>query len=355
MFPQNYLDLPAELSGSEAKNRFRWEMLWGLHRIFEIYDDTDDFTVIFDYVCDVEIHTPNDSSYYQIKTKRATKPYTLKDICKTDTNQKTGEIIHSILGKLYLIKHKSDRTKKAYVAIVADVGLSHKQKEYTNKLELHLCDLDDDATETVISKLEKEFPGTEIDLKDILFIRSFMDLAHPENTIRGEIVKWFPVHKGSEVKNPNALYQTLSDLVRDKASFEWKVGTLEELTANKGITKDNFDRIIELHTQKAADGIELSKQWIKDNYRQYKTKLNALSDLSTVVEYRSRDARLLPIIALIEELVHANETPDDLNTKEIIAFIYNRIKKLMPPDYSSTQAEMLILVTLKRLEEEACL
>ena len=355
MFPQNYLNLPAELSGSVAKNRFRWEMLWGLHRIFEVYDTTEDFTVIFDYVCDVEIHTPNDSTYYQIKTRKNTKPYTTNEICKTEINKKTGETIHSILGKLYLIKHKSDQSKRAYVAIVSDVGLVHKGKEYINKLEYHLCELDDDGKDKIISELKKEFPGIVIDLNDFLFIRSFMDLAHPEDVIRGEIVKWFPTHKGGEVKNPNALYQTLSDLVRDKASFEWKVGTLEELTANKGITRSDFDRITEFHTQKAADGVELSKQWINENYRQYRTRVKALNDLSTMVRYRSIDTRLFSIISLIETLAESDETPEDLDTKGLIAYIHKKTVNLAPADYTSTQIEMLILVTLKRLEEEACL
>lgn len=99
MLPNNYLQLPAELSGSMAKNRFRFEMLWGIYHIFEIYDKTDDFVAIFDFVCDVEIYSDLGDEYYQIKTKKETQPYTPKTLSNSKV-AKDGSLIHSILGKL---------------------------------------------------------------------------------------------------------------------------------------------------------------------------------------------------------------------------------------------------------------
>lgn len=51
-----YGQLPYDLSGSMSKNRFRNEMLWGLSKIFDLFKEGKDFCVVFDYVCDIEVH-----------------------------------------------------------------------------------------------------------------------------------------------------------------------------------------------------------------------------------------------------------------------------------------------------------
>ena len=101
----------------------------GKNRIFDIYDKTDDFVVIFDCVCDVEIFTDAEDSFYQIKTKKQTQAYTTTALCTAEKG-KSGEVLSSILGKLFLIKAASDPQRKVKVAVVANVGFKHKQKEY---------------------------------------------------------------------------------------------------------------------------------------------------------------------------------------------------------------------------------
>ena len=63
-----YQSLPVDLSGSRSKNRFRLELLWGLGKLIDLMDTADDFTVVFDYVCDIEVHLPNGFEFYQLKT-----------------------------------------------------------------------------------------------------------------------------------------------------------------------------------------------------------------------------------------------------------------------------------------------
>ena len=50
-----YNSIPHDLSGAASKNRFRLDMLWGISKMFDLYDKLD-FCVVFDYKCDVEIH-----------------------------------------------------------------------------------------------------------------------------------------------------------------------------------------------------------------------------------------------------------------------------------------------------------
>ncbi len=94
-----YMGLPCDLSGSRAKNRFRLELLWGVSKMLELMESADDFTIVFDLVCDIEIHFDDKFEFYQIKTHKESQPkYTAKSLVKI----KSGEE-GSILGKLFVL------------------------------------------------------------------------------------------------------------------------------------------------------------------------------------------------------------------------------------------------------------
>lgn len=63
-----YMNLPKDLSGSISKNRFRLELLWGISKIIDAHKEEDDYTVIFDFKCDIELHRQDEMCFYQIKT-----------------------------------------------------------------------------------------------------------------------------------------------------------------------------------------------------------------------------------------------------------------------------------------------
>lgn len=94
-----YMGLPCDLSGSRSKNRFRLELLWGISRMLELMESANDFTIVFDLVCDIEVHLDNGFEFYQIKTHKESQPrYTVKSLVKV----KEGEQ-GSILGKLFVL------------------------------------------------------------------------------------------------------------------------------------------------------------------------------------------------------------------------------------------------------------
>lgn len=354
MLPSNYLALPSDISGSMSKNRFSYEMLWGIYYIFDIYDQTEDFIAIFDYVCDVEIHTHSSDSYYQIKTKKKTETYTPKTLCKTG-KAKDGSILSSILGKLYLIKAASDPNRQVKVAVVANTNLSFNKKEYTELLEQPLVSIDLPARDAIIRELKKEFPTSDIDLSNVYFIRTFIDLEHPEESLIGKIVKWYPNNRRCEVRNPNALYRLISDTVREKACYEWKSGSHEDFIHKKAITKESFDRIVDQHTQNSISGVEASKEWINENIGGFGAKIKAQQELARIVECLLVDERLQLLVKSIESYVHSKKMRDDLSLQQLMDEIQCEISKDAPADYSSEEIQKLILLTLKKVEEQACL
>lgn len=92
-----YMSLPKDLSGSITKNRFRMELLWGVSKIIDIHRGNEDYSVIFDFKCDIELHKEQELFFYQIKTKKSGN-FNENNLCKINKNDK-----NSMLGKLYAL------------------------------------------------------------------------------------------------------------------------------------------------------------------------------------------------------------------------------------------------------------
>lgn len=74
-----YTKIPYDLSGSISKNRFRQELCWGISKMFDLFDK-EDFCVVFDYKCDIEIHSNDSIEFYQIKTHKIQSPYKFSNL-----------------------------------------------------------------------------------------------------------------------------------------------------------------------------------------------------------------------------------------------------------------------------------
>ena len=185
----NYLKLMCDLAGSRSKNRFRAEILWGIKRMFEIYEKGD-FYIIFDYVCDIEIHTKDELEFYQIKTHNS-ENYSLTDIIRKN---KAGK---SILGKLFEIKNKcTEIGEKSKIEIVSNVPLKTTDKKVYNTVEeKELIDLPQEQKEKIVINLKEELMTANIDLENSFYRYTTMNLLQPENDIIAEIVRFIEDRK----------------------------------------------------------------------------------------------------------------------------------------------------------------
>ena len=216
-----YEKIPHELSGAVSKNRFCLEMLWGASKMFDLFD-AEDFCVVFDYKCDIEIHLPNSLEFYQIKTHKIQSPYSLKKLTKQDKTNK------SIIGKLFLLKNAVDPSALCKVAVVSNAYLKINNKTYSEYEELEFDSLDSKTQRVICNALRAEL-GPEIDLKNIGFIYTSMNLLNPDNDLRGKIVGSFEKIMGCEPQKPNALYRLIKDTVENKACYEMVSNTYELL------------------------------------------------------------------------------------------------------------------------------
>lgn len=80
---EQYMSMPYDLSGSRSKNRFRVELLWGIDKMLELMERDKAFTMVFDYVCDIEVHMKDELEFYQIKThSKSQSAYTTESLTK---------------------------------------------------------------------------------------------------------------------------------------------------------------------------------------------------------------------------------------------------------------------------------
>ncbi|MDL0240544.1 dsDNA nuclease domain-containing protein, partial [Clostridioides difficile] len=140
-----YMNLPYDLSGSMSKNRFRNELLWGLKKMYELYKTNEDFVVVFDYRCDIEVHLENKFEFYQVKTQNNSGTYTINKL----TDKKKGS--KSVVGNLYSLKYDINMNEidDVYVAIVSNAPLNDGKKTYNNSHEVKIKTIDSSAIEKI--------------------------------------------------------------------------------------------------------------------------------------------------------------------------------------------------------------
>ena len=340
---KEYCKIPYDLSGATSKNRFKLEMLWGASRMFDIFDK-DEFCVVFDYKCDIEIHFSDSFEFYQLKTHKVQRPYNFSKISKQDKNGR------SIFGKLYLLRNGLDSSTPVKLAIVSNAFLQIGKKTFSDSEVLQFSDLDDSAKKAISKSLSKEL-GNSIDFNDIEFIYTSMNLLNPENDLKGKIISSFEKIMGCEPEKPNALYRLIVDTVESKACCEMKSNEYEELKKNKGITKDELYSMLSKHAIYVDTAIEKAEKFIDDHYssprqiRKYKTSLVTITkDYLTSVELKNNEKQ---IVAFLYE--HEDDLPDD--TIETLNSFFDFFNSIFAVEYSEIDRRVLILIVLLKWEE----
>jgi len=273
---ETYMELPYEMSGSRSKNRFRLEMLWGVCKIFEIYNEPD-FAVIFDYKCDIEIHLQDSLEFYQLKTHKVQSPYSFSSISKKD---KKGR---SVLGKLYMLKHLTkDKDITVKVALVSNAYFKMDEKVYSNIETLKMEHIDEASLIKIKKALQDEFESQDIDITNIHYIYTPMNLLEPENEVKGKITGYFEKIKNCEPEKPNALYRLIVETVNEKACYELTLDTYDDIVRKKGITKNELDRMLDKYVAKIDSAVEKTESYILENYQTLKERRKLKSALRTV-------------------------------------------------------------------------
>lgn len=253
---EQYMLMPYDLSGSRSKNRFRIELLWGIDKMLDLMESDVPFTMVFDYVCDIEVHTRNGFEFYQIKTHSKSQPaYTTTSLTRVEKANSQG----SILGKLFVLNTSSGRKDK--IAIVSNSP--YKMSGYDACNGTHcFTEFPQEEQQKIADVIKKELHVSNIDISTAYYICTNIDLEEPQKAIIGKLVLSFKKIKGCEVDRVETLYRLIYDQVSEKACYELKARCYDELLVKKGISRDEMDYILNCHARSAKTGIDRTRDYI---------------------------------------------------------------------------------------------
>ena len=345
-----YMKLPYDLSGSMAKNRFKNEVLWGIHKILDIYNREDNFYMVFDYACDIEVHFENERyEFYQIKTSNSGEAYTQNKLIKIGKKEK------SILAKLYILKNNFEGDKNNIkIAVVSNKPFKDKNNKLYNNIEnLEFNKLDIDIKLEIEESLKKELKIEEIDFKNTNFIYTTMDLIKPKNTLIGELVSFFDEILQVSIKKPAVLYSVLVDKITEKAEYEMKSNTYVELIKNKAISKENLKEIFNKHMEISNNSVVKAKANIDKIYEDnYGKKIKMISALSSIVMRLDKSNNLQKLENEIVVFIDKNINILEDNLENVMEYIYDIYSEKFDIEYSKEEIKSFIILILMKREEE---
>lgn len=339
-----YMTLPFDTSGSMSKNRFRAELLWGVNKMLDIYD-YDDFAVVFDYVCDIEIHSRDGLEFFQIKTHKSNQTFTINKIIKID-----GKSKNSIIGKLYILK-TLDEAAKIKVALVSNLYLNDGKKTYTNLETVPFSQIDEKSIMKIRDALKKELKDEKnINLEDIFYINTTMDLNDPKENILGKLVLSFERITGYEPKKPYELYRFIYDTVSSKACCELDQPDYEELIKNKGITKNEFSQMLSKYIDNIDSSVELVRKYIDENVKNIMDRRKMKGALAQVVGSLNFSMELKSLeTEMANFLFSSKQLPDSF--EECIEFLLKSFSEKFSIEFSTEERLVFIILVLKKFEE----
>ncbi len=273
----DYMSLPYDLSGSRSKNRFRRELLWGVSKMLDLMEEDRDFTMVFDYVCDVEVHFENGYDFYQIKAHGInTSAYTSKSLTKKASPGAEG----SIVGKLYILNNLE--SKEINLFLVTNTPYSCDRVKIDEEIRCFDSFPDKKIIEDALCE---ELGITDTNLSNMFYIYTHMNLKDPKYEIQGKIVISFEKIKKCEPQNPIALCRLIFDTVNDKACYEFSAEDYETIIHTKGITRDEFNKFLDCHAVNEKTGIKQTQDYI-----------NTIDSISVQRAYRKALTKLLTIM-----------------------------------------------------------
>lgn len=331
-----YLSLPHDLSGSMSKNRFRLELLWGVSRMLDLMEEDREFTMVFDYVCDIEVHFQDGFEFYQVKTHKNTKSYTTKALTKV-----TGE--GSILGKLYVLYDDANQAIK--LAVVSNVPYSSIKNQSLMNCFSVLPKSDKDQIENA---LKSELNIQNVDFSNLFYLQTGMNLENPENEIRGKLMVSFEKIKQCEPTNPNALYRLVVDTVQEKACYEYSSEDYDEILRLKGLTRAEFDKLLDLHADNARTGIQAANTYL-ESLSSIKERRTYKKALPKVLKMLATSRLINQIENAVAEYLLSNNDWQDMDGA--IDCLTEQFHERFPIEVTNAEKIVFYIVVIKRFEE----
>lgn len=291
-----YEEAVPDMSGSRTKSRMRVEVLWGLDLLIERMRRDEDFAVVFDYLCDVELHLGDAIEFHQVKTK-ARKHFDFYWLCGAEPGK------DSVMVTLYRLKEVEEPGKCTRLFLVANRPLSIGGEQVAPEPGVFEFDGFPDGPKGRIVEAIAERLGIEaadVDLRNIGYRYEELALGEgAKDRVLGKLVRVYKETRGEECNRPGALFKALSDLASDRASEEHRKAGLDEVISSKGITRVEMERMFDRHGERSNNVVERALRWVEGLPPTQQRGLKGA--VSEVVKIRSRSPLWGDVIDFVRE------------------------------------------------------
>lgn len=300
------------------------------------------FAVVFDYVCDVEVHFNGGFEFYQIKTHGNNAPaYTYHSLTRKASKNAEG----SILGKLYVLNKCGDQD--ITLVLVSNVPYSCNGKRIDDEI---ICfdSLPDEEKYKLQGMLCNELELPRVDFSRVFYLHTNMNLRDPEAEVQGKIVICFEKIKHCEPMNPRALYRLIYDTVSEKACYEFPVLDFQTLLQKKGITREEFDQILNCHSVSEKTGIKQTQKYI-DSLESVQTKRIYKKSLAKLLQVMPTSR---PLKAMEKEIGSFLLRQTDLeNMESTLKLLISQFHSSFPIEYDNADKIVFYIIIIFRFEE----
>ncbi|WP_308149664.1 dsDNA nuclease domain-containing protein [Spiroplasma sp. AdecLV25b] len=251
-----YNKLIKDLGGSIAQNRFKFQRFWAINEIYNLYKSNKEFTIIFDYVSDIDIFINDDLHFYQVKTNKNNN-FTIKKLIKIKKKNN-----HSILSKLAILEN--NQSVKS-LNIVSNTHLSEKDKNNKELQKICLDNLKDEIKnqlKTHIEKINKIIPN----LSKYFYIKSDLCLDSSYKTLLGNTVTFLENNFGTTSTRATLFLDWLLRETENRSTYEYEVDNIDEVIIKKGITKEQFSKLLADYNSTSNELLSNVNKVIDQNY-----------------------------------------------------------------------------------------
>lgn len=337
---KRYMQKIPDMSGSVAKNRFRVELLWGIEKLLSCLDEgLDDFSVVFDYYCDIELHVDDQFEFYQIKTSKGNN----FGVSWVRRKQRGSNV--SIVGKLYEL-HDAGEEGRVRLIIVGNKPFTHKGGPFQEPGELLFSALSETEKQKIEEAIVAHLPGIEPDISKISYIMVAMDLSSPDDPIRGHLINTYENTMGCEARKPNALYRALRGLAAEKACEEKQQPTYEDVIANKAITSAELKMLFDKYADMENSQYDFVMKWIDGQPPLRRPDYKCAYEEIIENLYKPTGSKMLRIGRNSLERLDKG-----LREDEIVSFVAEEIRKGCGPEITSEMCELYAVIALHAMIE----
>lgn len=197
--------------------------------------------------------------------------------------------------------------------------------------------MSDKRKEEIKQVLQDEIGVESVNLSGMYYIYTMVNLANPKNEVFGKLTSNFQTLMNSEPDKPNALYNLIYSEIEDKACYEFSISSYEELCEKKGITREDFLKMMKYHAHDSKTGIKEAEQYIDamknlKNRKLYKKALSKLvSDIPKSLTLKEIEKEIVKYLDELEELGGLEETIEVLigNFHTSFPIEYNNAEKIV--------------------------